>query len=106
MALSGRIPCTTDPAARCVGMEAVEIQGHVHVHQIAVFQGSQILQNLSQQERREPPQQPTTNNNQPQTTNKKQQGQTVKSHGLQQNLLSQRGFKFYVSYTRYGCFQK
>ena len=44
--LSGRIPSrTTDPAARCVGMEAVEIQGHVHVHQIAVFQGSQVLQN-------------------------------------------------------------
>ena len=41
--LSSRIPCTTDPASRCVGMEAVEIQGHVHVHQIAVFQGSQIL---------------------------------------------------------------
>ena len=43
MTLSGRIPCTTDPAARCVGMEAVEIQGHIHVHQIAVFQGSQVL---------------------------------------------------------------
>ncbi len=43
VALSGSIPIATDPATCCVGMEAVEIQGHIHVHQIAVFQGSQIL---------------------------------------------------------------